>query len=634
MNPPPSPQSLAPVRAGLWSLSQGQRLRYLLAIVCMAIGIGLVFLVPAVTKGVIDGLPSDPGPFQSPDWLSRLCTSLGIDSPTTGPLMVAAICVVLLTVAGGAFQYLRGRLAAQAAEKMLERLRVHLYRHIQNLPAGYFDQADTGDIVQRCTSDVDTVRLFLSTQVVEIGRALLLVGCALPILFQLDVRLAWISLAVVPVLMVYAAGFFKSLTRYFRESDEAEGAMTAVLQENLTGIRVVRAFGRQDFEERKFDEANGHHRQATLNLMNLLSLFWSCSDFLCLGQVGLTLFAGGHFVLQGDMTLGTLVAFTQYSTMIIWPVRHMGRVLVDAGKARVSLRRLAEILESPEEQELREAPATVPAQPRGALVVRDLSFAYPGEKGPGAPVLQDLSFELQPGQTLALVGPPGSGKSTFVRLLLGLYDYTGPGGAGSIQLDGLELSRWPLRELRLQVSAVLQSPFLFAKTITGNLLVGRPGAAAEDLRQAAEAAHIHQAIEGFEHGYDTVVGERGVTLSGGQKQRMAIARALLKDCPLLLLDDALSAVDHATEQRIRQTLLRRAGRQSTVIISHRLTSVLHADQILVLREGRVVERGTHQELLARKGSYAHLWDLQSSYTTDSAEGSAEGLAQDPAGKPA
>ncbi|MEZ6020838.1 MAG: ABC transporter ATP-binding protein [Planctomycetota bacterium] len=339
-------------------------------------------------------------------------------------------------------------------------------------------------------------------------------------------------------------------------------------------------------------------------------------------------------MLQGDMTLGTLVAFTQYSTMIIWPVRHMGRVLVDAGKARVSLRRFSRDPRKPggTRWSCVKPPQRFRPSMRRARGARP-PFAYPGEKGPGAPAAGP-SFELQPGQTLALVGPPGSGKSTFVRLLLGLYDYTGPGGAGSIQLDGLELSRWPLRELRLQVSAVLQSPFLFAKTITGNLLVGRPGAAAEDLRQAAEAAHIHQAIEGFEHGYDTVVGERGVTLSGGQKQRMAIARALLKDCPLLLLDDALSAVDHATEQRIRQTLLRRAGRQSTVIISHRLTSVLHADQILVLREGRVVERGTHQELLARKGSYAHLWDLQSSYTTDSAEGSAEGLAQDPAGKPA
>ncbi|MCB9908804.1 MAG: ABC transporter ATP-binding protein [Planctomycetes bacterium] len=612
-------------------MTVGFRLRYALAMVSMAIGILLVFLVPKISGQIIDGFPAQAvgaaagsaGAFVPPAWLEQLTQFLGLSGGTATWLTLTGLLVVCLTAAAGAFQYLRGRLAAQASEGILRSLRMQLYRHLMELPAEAFDRADTGDLVQRCTSDVDTVRLFLSTQVVEIGRAVMLVACSLPLMFALDVRLTWVSISLIPIILGFSMIFFRRLTRAFQAADEAEGRMTSVLQENLTGIRVVRSFGRQDHEEAKFEVANGDHRDRTQHLFRVLALFWSLSDVLCLSQLGLVLFAGAHWTMAGSMTLGTLVAFTQYSALVIWPVRQMGRILVDAGKAGVSLKRLTEILDQAEEAPSMAGGPTGPLSGKGALSLRGVSFRFPvAPSMDGAPVsgeaerdrqgwvLQDVDLELRPGQTLGLVGPPGSGKSALVQLLLGLYDYQAPHGRGSIQLDGVEIASLDRHALRSQVAAVLQNPFLFAKSIESNLRVGHCEAERDELRTATEAASLHSSIESFESGYDTLIGERGVTLSGGQKQRMAIARALLKPAPVLILDDALSAVDHQTEQQILAALKARAGQQTTIVISHRLSSVAHADEIVVLNAGRIVERGCHQQLIASQGAYAHLWHLQ------------------------
>jgi len=573
----------------------------------MAVGILFMFVVPEVTRGVIDGFHKGAAgsvTFQPPGWLLDFQGLLGL-SGTSSALFVSGLSVVVLTLFAGGLQYLRGRWSAVASEGIMRRLRDRLLFHLNALPLSFFDKESSGDLVQRCTSDVETVRVFLSAQVVEIGRSILLLVFVTPLLFRLDVRLAFVTLALMPIVIAYSVFFFGRITRIFKDVDEAEGRLTTVLQENLTGIRVVRSFGRRDFEEAKFANANIEHKDATWKLMRVLAVFWSLSDLICMAQGGLVLFFGAYWTMQGDMTLGTLVAFTQYSAMVIWPVRQMGRTLIDAGKARVSLKRINEILTSPLE-EPEEPSAGAPERLTGKLEIEGLHFAFPGGKN----VLEDISFTVEQGASIALVGPPGSGKSVIIELLLRLHDYRAVEGPGSIRFDGHELGDLPRSLVRREVAVVMQNPFLYARTIARNLRVGRTDAEEDELFAATSAAAIHDSIQGFEDGYDTLLGERGVTLSGGQKQRVAIARALLKEAPFLVLDDALSAVDLDTEGRILEALAERRGRLSTILVAHRLSSVRHADTILVMDEGRIVERGSHSELVAKGGKYAHLWSLQ------------------------
>jgi ATP-binding cassette subfamily B protein len=563
-------------------------------------GLSNVFLfgVPLVSKSVIDGLLGGEEAF-----FSRLGDAVG----TAAALGLAAAAIVLLTVLAGLFQYLRGRWAAVASESIVRGVRDRLVKHLERLPCAYHDRADTGDLVQRCTSDVETIRIFLAAEVVEIGRAILLLLTVIPVMLWLDVRMTFVALALFPVIIAFAVTFFGRIQNRFLLSDEAEGAMTTVLQENLTGVRVVRAFARQDFECEKFAAKNVQFRDRTNRLIELLATYWSLSDLLCMGQIGLTLIVGAWWTLEGAISVGTLFAFVTYENIVMWPVRHLGRVLSDTGKAMVSLGRLREILEEPEESSTT-APEWLsangePTRLHGAIEVKSLRFAFDGGAGD---VLHDVSFSIEPGQTLALLGPPGSGKSAIVQLLLRLYDYE----SGSIRLDGTELAELPRRFVRSQIGVVLQEPFLYSKTLGANVGIGRREATREEIVESTQAACIHGAIEEFEHGYDTLVGERGVTLSGGQRQRVALARALVRDPPILILDDALSAIDTKTESRILAELERGRRRCTTIVIAHRLSSVRHADRIVVLEEGRVTQSGNHEELLHADGLYQRLWRIQ------------------------
>lgn len=566
-------------RRTLWELTAGQRARYAAAMGAMAVGTVFLLLVPYVLQRALDMVATGEAGFVE-------------------TLIPAGVAVVVAHALHGFFTYLRGRWAAEASEGIVRQLRHRLYKHLERLPCDYHDHADTGDLVQRCSSDVETVRVFLASQVVEIARVGLFVAVAIPVMLTQDLRMTLVSACVLPVLVFFAVLFFRKVRRVFQKVDEAEGQLTTVIQENLTGIRVVRAFGRQDFEIAKFLERNGEFRDLEYSLFHIMAKFWVLSDVLVFLQTGLALIGGAYFVLRGDLTIGQWVLFFWLVRTIIWPVRHIGRVLADSSKATVAIGRIQEVL-----HEAAESEEVLPHAPvRGAIEIRDLCFAYRD----GQTVLDNLSLTIREGETVALLGPPGAGKSTLVNLLVRLYDFA----EGTIHIGARELRSLNRDAVRDAFGMVLQDPFLFSRSVRANVVIGKSSAADHEVEESARAADIHENIVEFQEGYETLVGERGVTLSGGQRQRLAIARALLKQPAFLVLDDSLSAVDTKTEAQILRALAARRGKQTTILIAHRLSSTRLADRIFVLDHGRLIQQGTHEALLAVNGPYRRLWRIQ------------------------
>jgi len=590
----------------LWPLTAGQRGRYVGAIVAILVSTAFLYAPPLIIRGALDHVV-DSQPVVSHPLLAGLLQWLGGREAAGRLLLIAASAVAVATALAGVFSYLRGRWAAAAAEEITRRLRNRLYDHIQRLPCRWHDGTDRGDLLQRCTSDVETLRMFLANHVVEVCGAVVRLGAAAPVLFWLDARMAVLSMALMPPLVVFTLIFFIRIRTTFRAADESEGRMTSMIQENLSGIRVVRAFARQEHERRRFAAPNAEYRDRWYRVIHVMSWYWPLSDMLCVSQRGIVLIGGAWFVTRGQMSIGTLFAFIATVGLFIWPVQHLGRSLAELGKATVSLRRLWEVLSAAAEAD--RAGAAPPASAAaGRIEVRDLRFAHDG----GEPVLDGVSFTVEGGQTLALLGPSGSGKTTLINLLLRFYDYDD----GSILLDGRELSELPRSFVRSRFGVVAQEPFLYSKTVAENIRLGRSAARDEEMVEAASAACVHESIESFSQGYDTLVGERGITLSGGQRQRVALARALLRDCPVLILDDALSAVDTQTESMIQAALARRRGRQTTLVVAHRLSTLRQADRILVFDRGRIIQSGTHEELAAAEGMYRRLWRIQSSLEED------------------
>lgn len=557
------------------------------------------FLTPLLLSEIVDSILGSE-PFTMPDFLMNPINALGGRDFLRQNLWIPALALILMNVVNGVFTFIKGRSSAIASENIARKLRNDLYRHLQHLPFAYHVKAQAGELIQRCTSDVDTIRRFLAVQVMEVVNTVLMVVIAMSILLPRSVPITLYSLILVPPLFCFATWFFKMVHKSFEVADEADGVLNAVLQENLSGVRVVRAFGQQEREVEKFDRVNNDLRKKNLRLNELLAIYWGGGDAISMTQTLLTLVVCIIYACNGWITVGTLIVFTSTLGMLLFPIRQLGRTLSDAGKAMVSMKRVQAILH--EEAEPDEPNALKPDL-HGDIVFDHVSFAYPDDN---VPVLRDVSFTIPAGKTAAVLGGTGSGKSTMMYLLQRLYTPTN----GKITIGGVDIQQIDRKYLRAHVGLILQEPFLYSKSIRENVGITAPEQEAERIEHAADIASASGFIAKADKGWETVVGERGVTLSGGQKQRIAIARTLLKDNNILIFDDSLSAVDTETDAQIRAALRHEQKDVTTLIISHRVTTLSQADLILVLENGQITQQGTHAELCSQPGLYQRINSIQ------------------------
>ncbi len=584
--------------ACMWELVRANIWPFLGAMVSTVMIVLIGFMTPILLAETIDSVLGT-APSTLPAWLLQPIEALGGREFLRQNLWVLGAVLVGLNLINGVFTFFKGRLSAVASENIALTLRESLYSHLQHLPFSYHVHAATGDLIQRCTSDVETIRRFLSVQVMEVVNTVLLVTISLIILIGKNVTITLYSMILVPALFAFATWFFNRVHKGFRVMDEAEGKMSAVLQENLTGVRVVRAFGQQQREVDKFDEANSDFRNKARHLNDLLAIYWGGGDALSMLQAMITLLICVVYASRGEITVGALIIFTTYVSQLLFPIRQLGRTLSDAGKSLISMERIQDILSSPAEPE---EPNALKPDLHGDIVFDHVSFAYDNDE----PILKDVSFTIPAGKTVAVLGGTGSGKSTLMYLLQRLYEPT----SGTISIGGVPLNKIDREYLRSHVGLILQEPFLYSKSIRDNVGIALNHPDMERIVDAAQIACAEGFITKADQSWDTLVGERGVTLSGGQKQRVAIARTLLKDNHVLIFDDSLSAVDTETDAQIRSALHDRAKDTTTLIISHRITTLSQADFILVLEDGRVADQGTHAELCSRPGLYQRINNIQ------------------------
>ena len=578
---------------------------FLGALVCTLVCVVTDYLSPLIVAETLDRYLGNQESVLPPILL-RLMPVLSDRAYIVERLYLVGLLIILINLVNGVASYFKGRLQSIAGENVAKYLRDTLYGHIQNLPFSYHAGAETGDLVQRCTSDIDTARRFLAMQLMQVVNAVTMIIVSMTVMLGKSVRLTLISSIMIPGLFLFSFLFFRWVIKAFTASDQAEGRMSTVLQENLTGVRVVRAFGRQQFEIDKFGVRVKDLADKNMKVCKLLAVYWATGDAMSMLQMMITLIAGVYAVISGEITLGVMVIFTTYTGKLLFPIRQLGRILSDAGKSKVALGRIGEILAQPvepKEKDVSKPPLS------GDIVFDHVTFGY----DPDHPVLKDCSFTIPAGTTAALLGATGSGKSTIAELLQRLYEPQ----SGQITIGGTPINRVERSWLRSRIGLVLQEPFLYSRTIRENVTIARPEATREEVTQAVRDACAEEFIEASEKGWDTLVGERGVTLSGGQKQRLAIARTILKENDILIFDDSLSAVDTETDAHIRAALKERRRDVTSLIISHRITTLQEADKILVLEDGRIVQEGTHEELIHQPGLYSGIFRIQSAAEDES-----------------
>ena len=556
--------------------------------------------IPQVIRISVDGvLGSDLS--KIPEWVKAFLSEETIRENPGKMLTIAALAVILLAAINIAANYYSKVFAAKGSESFVKGMRDQLYDHIQKLPYSWHVKNQTGDIIQRCTSDVDVVRNFVTNQLMEVFRIIFLIVFYMVIMFSMNVKISLIAVSFFPIVILYSGYFFSKIAQHFQEADEAEGILSSVVQENLTGVRVVRAFGRESFERKRFDEKNERFAGLWIYLGKFLSLYWSIGDLITGIQILTVICMGVLFTVDGNLTVGEFIAFVSYNSSMAWPVRSLGRIISEKSKAGVSIDRIAYILDEKEEDD---RPGVTKPAINKDIVFDKVNFKYEE----GAAVLKDVSFTVPAGKTFAILGNTGSGKSTLVHLLNRLYDL--PDGCGKITIGGVDIRDIDRQYLRSQIGMVLQEPFLYSGSIKENVGITKESSAFDDIREACEIACVDSAIDSFTDGYETIVGERGVTLSGGQKQRVAIARMLVEHTPVMIFDDSLSAVDAQTDAMIREALKKRMAGTTVILIAHRITTLMQADCIMVLEDGAVAEMGSHEQLMEHHGIYRRIYDIQ------------------------
>ncbi len=585
----------------IWEQFKGLRTKYMLAILSIALAAIFQFTSPLVIKATIDTILGGK-PLQLPFGLADWVIALDGVNLVLKNIWIASIILFILTLLSNIFSYLKSRLAAQASESFARKLKGMLYDHIQRLPFIWHNKVQTGDVIQRCTSDVDTIRRFLGLQLVEVGRGLIIIIILIPIMLSLSPKLTVVSIIIVPFIFTYAYFFFKKVRQEFLKADEAEGRMTTVLEEAVSGVRVVRSFSRQEYETERFNEAADDYRNRCYRLIRILAWYWATSDVMCLLQIAGILIFGAGLVIKGEITLGTLVVFMTYGNSLLWPIREMGRVLTDMGRALVSLGRVREILSTPQEE--MEGKIELPEDYRlkGKIEFENVSFSYNEDQH----ILKQINLVINPGETVAILGATGSGKTSLAHLIPRLFDSTN----GRILIDGVDLNRYNRQQLRKQIGIVMQEPYLYSRTLAENISIVQSDLPMERIESIAQEVALHDTVMEFEKGYNTIIGEKGITLSGGQRQRTAMARAMVSNPAILILDDSLSSVDSETEHEIQRNLIKRKGLSTTIIITHRLTSVAIADRVIVLEHGLIAQIGSHTDLLDAEGPYKRIWSIQ------------------------
>jgi ATP-binding cassette subfamily B protein len=569
---------------GMWRLLRGYRWLYLGAI----LGVGIAAFARTGTYLLL-------GIFVDEVLLS--------ETSRFTPFQVA-LGFIGLALIMGAFSFASGAVAGRTAESVAKRVRDYVFDHIQHLTFTYHDQTKTGELIQRSTSDIDAIRRFFADQAIGIGRISLLFLINFGVLLRLNWQLALLSVIVVPFTVALSIFFFGRVSKAYEKYQEQDAVLSNRLQENLTGVRVVKAFARQSYEIDKFETENWEKYLRGKRLLLMHSSYWPISDILVGAQMLGGFAAGALMAIDGTITVGDYITYAGLLIWILWPIRNLGRLIVQMSSGLVSFGRVMEVV-----KEQREPLDTGDYLPEdnvtGAIEFLDIGFAY--NDAPDIPVLQEISFAVEPGQVIALLGSTGSGKTTLANLLPRFYEYT----EGKILLDGVELKRYPRKYLRSQIGTVEQEPFLFSRSIRENITFGIDREVSDaEVEAAAKAAAVHDSIITFPEKYTTLVGEKGVTLSGGQKQRVAIARTIMKNPRILILDDATSSVDLETEADIRQALENLMENRTTFIIAHRIQSVMKADLIVVLDKGKIVQLGNHEELLAQEGVYKKTHNIQ------------------------
>ena len=583
--------------------TKGLRRHFILALVSIIVAVFANYMTPQVIRVTVDSVINDT-PFNLPGFLTSWIEALGGREFLRQNIVLCALASLIFAVLSGVTTYLSRLHMAKGCEGTVTRIRDTLFSHIQRLPYAWHNLNQTGDIIQRCTQDVDLIRNFISDQLLELVRVIVLIAVSLALMFSMNVPLALIALIFIPIVVGYSLIFFVIVGNRFRVADEAEGVLTAIVQENLTGVRVVRAFGRERFEKDKFNRQNDLFSDMWVRLGRVMGLNWGLGDLLSGLQVITILAAGIFFVVDGAITEGEYLAFIAYNSMLVWPTRSLGRLLSELSKTGISSKRLFEILDAEPERDA-ENPVEPPMD--RDIAFKNVNFSY----GTTGEVLHDISFTVPAGTTLGILGSTGSGKSTLTYLLDRLYEL--PEGAGTITIGGVDIRNISLAHLRRHIGIVLQEPFLFSKSFKDSISDGSDRHDLESVREYARLAVIDDTIGSFPKGYDTQIGERGVTISGGQKQRVAIARMLMQDTPIKIFDDSLSAVDMETDAKIRESINKNV-RGTTIIIAHRITTIMNADQIIVMDKGRIVQRGTHETLSKTDGIYKRIYDTQRSAT--------------------